>query len=1081
MHSSKIPSSARDGWRICTVVVCLALAIASAVQAAPTAEATFETYCNQCHGEAAMAGVSLTKLTAQVSMGPSFQQWQKVIEVLESGRMPPEGLPQPSAEERNAAAKWVQDGLDDYARKHGGDPGRVTVRRLTSGEYSYVIEDLTGVDIDLGAGFVSDSVGGEGFTNYGDVQFMQDAAFERYLEAAKLVAEHAVIGSGPLDFYRDAGMSGFELSAIHRIHDIYREHGFRAVAAEGGRAFGLERYGKAFYAAWQYENRDALNLGAITLDELAAREDLSPRFMEHVWRVLQTPDPSYPTSEVVAQWRALAAPGSKSEEELRAACAEIQGFVINWPRWLFGAGALAAGGAGDERALVITDASLEAKTADKLTLLIRVRERGQAKVFLSAAPTDPNSTEEAVIHWKNVTVRMGRDEPGKPLREMLDEKTITALGFGRGVDGVVGPDDFVTVGTTEIDFSLNLPNDARFVAVNMEVELDKERSGDSITRVLVSENEEGTGRPAWVLLGDSETEAFAAWKKDVLAYAARFPQTSHGEPTPSDRDPIPAPFNNVYNQPERDRFHQRVKYYRDDEFLVDKMLDDETRVALEQAWTDLMASFEYHDAFLDFVEDKFELELDGKGIAELTDADIAALAEEPRQYVRALKDEYTEMVKTHKAAEPGHLKDALDFAERAWRRPLRQTEKQELRSFYARTRQNFELDHRRAMRTLIARILVAPDFLYRLEKPEQLSGAGPLDDWEVANRLSFFLWSSVPDAELRRAAAAGELTDPAQVAAQTKRMLADPKARRIATEFFGQWLGFYRFDEYRGVDAKRFPEFTDEVKASMYDEAVSFFQHLVQKDRPIREMITADYTFLNKALAEHYGIEKEIESTNSVELVEGADELNRGGMLRLGAVLTATSAPLRTSPVKRGDWLLRRVVGTPTPPPPPNVDLLPADDKAFGGKTVRQQLEEHSRNPTCASCHTRIDPLGFPLEHYDSIGRWRENYSEGQPIDDNSKLQDNTEIAGMDGLIDYLDSQEEQVLDTFSKKLLGYALGRTMLASDLPLLNDMIAAGGDATFAELAAKIAASKQFLERRGINEDPPGEVSTGAAAEE
>ena len=246
-------------------------------------------------------------------------------------------------------------------------------------------------------------------------------------------------------------------------------------------------------------------------------------------------------------------------------------------------------------------------------------------------------------------------------------------------------------------------------------------------------------------------------------------------------------------------------------------------------------------------------------------------------------------------------------------------------------------------------------------------------------------------------------------------------------------------------------------------------------------MISADYTFLNQALAKHYGVDAKVESTEQVELVENADELNRGGLLRLGAVLTATSAPLRTSPVKRGDWLLRRVIGRPTPPPPPNVPELPADEKEFRERTVREQLEEHRRNPTCASCHTRIDPLGFPLEQYDSIGRWRETYSEGQPIDASATLEDDTQVDGMEGLVDYLAAQEEQVLETFSKKLLGYALGRTVLASDLPLLDEMIGAGGDATFADLAARVATSRQFLERRGIADDTPEELQTGAGSED
>ena len=1087
MPSLRFGLSALDGRRSCTLLIRPFLlgifAAAAGLAASPAAEsasATFKQYCQACHGDTgAQAGISLTKLAAEESVGRSFQQWEKVIDVLEHNRMPPEGLPQPSAEERGHAVAWVRGELDAYAKAHEGDPGRVTVRRLTSGEYAYAVRDLTGVDIDLGPGFVPDSVGGEGFTNFGDVQFMQDGSLERYLEAAKVVADHAVIGSGPLRFYEDPGMSGFELSAIHRIHDIYRTHGFRAVAAEGGRAFGLELYGKAFYAAWRYAHRADLKLGDATLESLAAAEGLSARFLEHIWTVLQTEQAAYPTTEVLAQFRALPAPGEKSEDEVRAACTKIQEFVINWPRWLFGAGELAAGGAGDERALVITDAALEVKTKEKLTLLQRIRDRGKATVHISVAPTDPGFESKPVITWRNVGLRMGRDTPNMPLSGMLDEATLAKIGFGRGLDGeLLGPDDFVTVGDVEIGFELKIPDDARFIGLSMDIELDMERSGDAITRVLVSETAEGSGRPAWVLLGRDGTEVFRNWKKDVLTYAGSFPQTSHGEPTPSDRDPIPAPWDNTYDEPERDRFHQRVKYYRDDQFLVEKMIDDETRVELDQAWYDLRASFEFHDAWFDFLNDKYSLNLDGRGFDDLTDAEIAAIPEEPRQYVARLDKEYDEVQAAQKAAEPGHIEDALAFAARAWRRPLKETEKQELRSFYARSRESFELDHRRALRTLLARILVAPDFLYRLEKPEEVTKADPLDDWEIASRLSFFLWSSVPDAELSRAAAAGELTNQANVAKQVRRMLADPKARRIATEFFGQWLGFYRFDQHRGVDGKRFPEFTEEVKSAMYDEAVSFFQHVVQEERPIREIVSAEYTFLNQPLAKHYGVDKEVKSANAVELVEGVD--HRGGLLRLGAVLTATSAPLRTSPVKRGDWLLRRVIGTPTPPPPPDAGSIPADDKAFGDQTVRQRLEAHQRNATCASCHSRIDPLGFPLEHYDAIGRWRETYEDGKPIDDRATLADKTEIDGMDGLLAYLENQEDQVLETFSTKLLGFALGRTMLASDKPLLDEMVAAGGDAKFADLVTKIVSSKQFLYRRGLDDSQPGTHQTGGAGE-
>jgi hypothetical protein len=338
----------------------------------------------------------------------------------------------------------------------------------------------------------------------------------------------------------------------------------------------------------------------------------------------------------------------------------------------------------------------------------------------------------------------------------------------------------------------------------------------------------------------------------------------------------------------------------------------------------------------------------------------------------------------------------------------------------------------------------------------------------MASRLSYFLWASIPDEELRRAAAAGELTDAGDIRRQVKRMLADPKARRLSTEFFGQWLGFYHFDQHNGVDTSRFTEFTDDVKKAMYDEAVTFFEHVVRKDRPVREILYADYTFLNKDLAKFYGVKKEIQSEDQPELVEGANAFHRGGLLRLGAVLTATSAPLRTSPVKRGDWILRRILGTPVPPPPADAGSIPADDKLFGGLSVKARLEQHKRKASCASCHTRIDPLGFSLERYDSTGRWRDQYSDGKQIEDSAALADQTPIAGVDGLLDYLRGKDKQVRRTFSRKLVGYALGRTILASDQVLIDRMVESGGDATFAQLATEIVTSKQFRHRLGTEED-------------
>jgi hypothetical protein len=1035
-----------------------------------SAHAVFRQYCLQCHGKSALGGINLEKMSAEASIADSFQHWQKVARALEQKAMPPAKMPQPTDAQRVQAVAWIRTSLKDYATRNAGDPGRVTLRRLTSAEYGYTIHDLTGLTLNFDRDFASDAVGGEGFTNFGDVQFMADANLERYLEAAKHVADHAVIGAGPLQFYGDPGKSGFELSAIHRIREIYEKHGFRATAAEGAKPYGLDRYGKAFYAAWRYQYRKALGEPNATLATLAKQEGVSARFAEHIWNVLHEPAAAFPSSEVIARWRKLPPPPADATT-VRAATAEVQKFVVNWPRWLFAAGELAEGGRGDERALILTEAALKPALKHKFTFNLR-RRRGQnsGRIHMSAAAANPNAKEQPVVVWRNAKVRIRRADRSsaapQSLREVLPPEMAAKLGFG--ADGL-GPDDFRTAGGFSFHFEVATPGAAGGLQLQVEAEMDPATAGGAVLRCTFSDSDqESEGTPVSVLMANAAHPGFQKWMMDVLHFAANLPQNSQGEATPADRDEIPAPFDNTYNQPERDHFHQKLKYYRQDRFLAEKMLDDATRRRLEDAWSDLLASFEYHDLFLQFVAGKYKLDIKDTGIAQLTAGQIAAMPAEPRRYVQALRAEFDAVQNQQREARPRHLEDCLRFAAMAWRRPLSEDEKQQLRAFYDKARRQFELDHAKAIRSLLVRILVAPPFLYRLEQPKGTQAA-PLSGVELASRLSYFLWSSIPDEELLRAATAGELNAAPGLQRQVKRMLADPKARRMAAEFFGQWLGFYRFDQHRGVDAKRFPEFTDEVKNSMYGEAVSFFEHILRGNRPVREILFADYTFLNTPLARHYGIEREIKSTEFTK-VEGLSDQHRGGLLRLGAVLTATSAPLRTSPVKRGDWLLRRIVGTPVPPPPADAGSIPADDKLFGGMTVRQRLDAHRRNATCAGCHTRIDPLGFALEHYDSVGRWREQYPDGKPIDDSGTLADNTEIAGVSGLMDYLKANQEQVYRTLSSRLMGYALGRTILASDQPLLDEMAAAGSRATFAELVSKVVTSPQFRRIGGQSQPPP-----------
>ena len=381
----------------------------------------FKQYCFSCHGDAAnpTAGVSLSKLTAK-PVGDNFQAWQKVSGVLEQDRMPPKGMPQPSEEQRHQALVWVRTQLTTFANKNAGDPGRVTVRRLTSGEYGYAINDLTGLDLDLGRDFANDSVGGEGFMNFGDVQFMQDASLERYLETAKLVADHAIIGAGPLSFYEHPGKTGFELSAISRIKKIQETQGFRTVSGEGGHAFGLDKYRKAFYVAWRYQHRAALGEPKITIAELAAREGSSVRFAQHIFDVMNRKDLSYPSSEVAARWHKLPSPSAKvSDADVRKDCKDLEEYVTGWPSWLFARGDEAFGGAGDESPLVFTDASLKAEGSHHFIFSAGGRGgrgRGPAPalgVYMNIAAITPDTSVKPVVIWRNATITVRKAGQGR--------------------------------------------------------------------------------------------------------------------------------------------------------------------------------------------------------------------------------------------------------------------------------------------------------------------------------------------------------------------------------------------------------------------------------------------------------------------------------------------------------------------------------------------------------------------------------------------------------------------------------------------------------------------------------------------
>lgn len=375
------------------------------------------------------------------------------------------------------------------------------------------------------------------------------------------------------------------------------------------------------------------------------------------------------------------------------------------------------------------------------------------------------------------------------------------------------------------------------------------------------------------------------------------------------------------------------------------------------------------------------------------------------------------------------------FARRAYRRPVDAADVDRLLAMFDRGQQRKD-SYLASVRLALKAVLISPNFLFVPEPEPEKDGIYRLAPLQIASRLSLFLWSSIPDEELLAVAEAGKLADPDVLRQQTQRMLQDSKSQALGESFAVQWLGVGALGGAARPDARRFPEFNDELVAAMRAETVLFFHSVFHDDQSLLVLLDADYTFVNERLAKHYGI-PDVQG-KEMRRVTLSDK-NRGGILGLGSVLSTTTYPLRTSPVLRGRWVLEDVLGSKVPPPPPNVPTLPEDDKVSDGLTLRQRLEKHRTKPECASCHARIDPLGFGLEGFDPIGRWRTTIN-GQPIDDGGKLPSGEQFRGPAELKQVILKKKQDFVRNLTRKLLGYALGRELNQFDRCVVDDTMKA-----------------------------------------
>jgi hypothetical protein len=402
------------------------------------------------------------------------------------------------------------------------------------------------------------------------------------------------------------------------------------------------------------------------------------------------------------------------------------------------------------------------------------------------------------------------------------------------------------------------------------------------------------------------------------------------------------------------------------------------------------------------------------------------------------------------------------FATRAFRRPVRDDEMQQLMAFWKQADAEGHTFNDSLQLTLKI-VLTSPQFLFRVEaepQPGEPNNIHTLNEYELASRLSYFIWSSMPDDELFKLAAAGQLR--ANLPAQVQRMLKDPRSQALVENFAGQWLQLRQMQNV-SPDATIFTNFDDSLRDAMTKETEMFFNSIIQEDRSVLDFIDANYTFVNERLAQHYGIPGI--KGDDFQRVTFSPGDHRGGLLTQASILTITSYPNRTSPVQRGKWVLENLLDDAPPPPPPNVPALAEDAKAITG-TMRQRMEQHRTNPQCAACHARMDPIGFSLENFDAIGAWRTNDVNNQAIDVSGKLPDGTTFNGPDQLKDIIMLQKDKFARTLTTKMLTFALGRGLEDSDRCVVDGIESAleQNGYKFSVLVNQIVNSDSFQKRSG-----------------
>ncbi len=988
-----------------------------------------QTYCVECHGgEKPKAELNLSSYATLDSVRKDVRRWDQVLERVEAGEMPPDDADkQPTTAQRKDVITWLQAMRASEIQRTAGDPGIVLARRLSNAEYDYTIRDLTGADIHPTKEFPVDPANEAGFDNSGESLSMSPALVKKYLDAARAVADHLAFTPEGFIFapYPVTTDEDRDKYAVNRIVDFYKRQGTSIGTRYDTIMAQTLDYADFFAAAWRFQNRAALGRANATLAEFAREAKVSPRYLATLCETLTTSGGDLgPIAALQSRWRKLPAPADGHEPaSVRTDCIALRDFIM------------------------------------QVRPLVRMEFQNlmpNGRIIATGSQT--------MVLWKD--------------RQFAENRTVYA---GNALQA-----DFATFAETDPALVVPTTKDAqkkyeeafrRFCAVFPDAFYVAERARMFLTnqrdinsdlqghRLLTAGFHSQMGyfrddKPLYDLaLDDAQRrELDTLWRElDFIAQVpfrqfTQFLWFERGEPPSVMVDPVFSPFRpedaDIISEAKLKRLGDVYYTWAEKKVLPVRP----TRTEIDRA-KNVGQTLEETGS----TDEKLKLS--------------ATALQAVRDYFVGMNVRIRELEKAQKAAEPLHLKALVDFAERAYRRPLTAAERDDTLAFYRKLRKQ-SLSHEDAIRDSVVSVLMSPAFSYRYALPKREPAnvaaiAQPLSDYELANRMSYFLWSSMPDKELLAHAAAGDLHRPDVLVAQTRRMLQDRKVSGLATEFGGNWLDIRRFEEHNAVDRERFPAFTNELREAMFEEPVRFFTDLAEHHGSVLDFVYGHYTFVNPVLAKHYGMPvPEKAPADKWWRVDDAAKYQRGGLLPMAAFLTKNAPGLRTSPVKRGHWVVTKLLGERIPAPPPNVPVLPTDETKLGDLTLRQTLAKHREDKSCASCHNKFDSFGLVFEGFGPVGEVRTTDLAGRPAETSAVFPDGSEGAGLAGLQTYFHAKvEHEFLDNLCRKLLVYALGRTLLPSDdlvVTALRQKLAANGH-RFDTMIEEIVTSRQFLTKR------------------